>query len=80
MPVFLLSHRHRAQECQIAFAAWKAFESPLRGTRPAASCVSGGHGLWWTVEAADGTAALATLPSYVAERTVVEEVREVPIP
>jgi hypothetical protein len=32
------------------------------------------------VEAADGDAALALLPPYVAQRTIVEEVREVPIP
>jgi hypothetical protein len=32
------------------------------------------------VEAADRAAALALLPPYVAQRTIVEEVREVSIP
>jgi hypothetical protein len=32
------------------------------------------------VQAADRSAALAQLPPYVADRTVVDEVREVPIP
>lgn len=80
MPTFVLSHRHRPEECAIAIAAWKAFPSPLRRGRPLGSCATGGHGLWWTVEAADVAAALAQLPTYVAERTVAEEVREVPIP
>ena len=80
MPVFVLSHAHRPQECAIAIAAWKGFASPLRRSRPLGSCATGGHRVWWTVEAADASAALAHLPGYVAERTAVEEVREVPIP
>jgi hypothetical protein len=36
--------------------------------------------MWWFVQAADVGAALAQLPPYVAERTVAEEVREVPLP
>jgi hypothetical protein len=35
--------------------------------------------LWWTVEATDRVGALTQLPPYVAERTVADEVREVPI-
>jgi hypothetical protein len=35
--------------------------------------------MWWTVEAVDSAAALSQLPPYVAERTVTDEVREVPI-
>jgi hypothetical protein len=27
MPTFLLCHQHRAQECPVAIAAWKGFES-----------------------------------------------------
>jgi hypothetical protein len=42
--------------------------------------ISGGHRVWWTVEAPDTAAALAQLPAFVAKRTVVDEVREVPIP
>jgi hypothetical protein len=80
MPTFVLSHSHLPDECAIAIAAWKAFPSPLRHGRPLGSCASGGHRLWWTVEAANLGAALAQLPPYVAERTIAEEVREVPLP
>jgi hypothetical protein len=80
VPTFVLSHRHRREECAIATAAWKAFPSPLHHSRPLGSCTTGGHALWWTVEAADSAAALAQLPPYIADRTVVDEVREVPIP
>jgi hypothetical protein len=80
VPTFVLCHTHRSEECAIAIAAWKAFGSPLRHGRPLGSCATGGHRLWWTVQADDSAAALALLPPYVAERTVVEQVREVPIP
>jgi hypothetical protein len=83
VPTFILSHRHRPEECAIAIAAWKAFPSPLRRSRPLGSCATGGHRghrVWWTVQAPDLGAALAQLPAYVADRTVAEEVREVPIP
>jgi hypothetical protein len=77
---FILCHEHRPEECRIAIAAWKDYRSPLRGWRPLGSCASGGHRLWWTVQATDGAAALAQLPAYVADRTVAHEVREVAIP
>jgi hypothetical protein len=80
MPDFILSHRHEAHECAVAAASWKGFSSPLRRSRPLGSCATGGHRLWWTVEAADRSAALAQLPPYVARRTLAEEVREVRIP
>jgi hypothetical protein len=80
MPTFVLSHRHEPKECAIAIAAWKGFASPLRHGRPLGSCANGGHRLWWTVEAVDPASALSMLPSYVAQRTVVEEVREVQLP
>jgi hypothetical protein len=80
VPKFVLTHSHGPEECGIAIAAWKAYPSPLRRGRPLGSCATGGHRLWWTVEAADSSAALAQLPPYVAKRTVAEEVREVPIP
>jgi hypothetical protein len=80
MRTFVLAHRHTPQECRIAIAAWKAFESPLAGGRPLGSCMSGGHGVWWIVRAPDLEAALAQLPPYVAARTVAEEVRQVPLP
>ena len=80
VPRFMLSHRHQPGECQVVFASWKGFQSPLRGHSTLGSCVEGGHSLWWTVEAGDAGAALAQLPPYVAERTEVSPVREVPIP
>jgi hypothetical protein len=80
MATFVLDHRHRPDDCAIAIAAWKGFCSPLRHGVPLGSCVSGGHRLLWMVEAADAAAAPAQLPRYVAERTVAEEVREVPLP
>jgi hypothetical protein len=45
-----------------------------------ASCPSGGHAIWWQVEAPDEVAALAHLPRYVAERTTAMQVSEVEIP
>jgi hypothetical protein len=77
---FVLMHSHRPKECAIAVAAWKGFESPLRGGRPLGSCANGGHRVWWTVEAPTRDAALSLLPHYVAQRTVADEVREVPLP
>jgi hypothetical protein len=44
------------------------------------SCLAGGHGLWWRVEASDPAGALSLLPRFVAERTVAIQVREVQIP
>jgi hypothetical protein len=80
MPTFVLSHSHEAHECAVVAASWKGFRSPLRHGRPLGSCATGGHRMWWTVRAVDNVAALAQLPPFVAERTVVDEVREVPIP
>jgi hypothetical protein len=45
-----------------------------------ASCRSGGHAIWWTVDAASEEGALRLLPSYVAERTTAARVSEVDIP
>jgi hypothetical protein len=80
MATFVLTHKHRPEECAIAAAAWKGFSSPLRHGRPLGSCAQGGHRLWWTVEALDKEAALSLLPHYVSQRTTAEEVREVPLP
>ena len=54
--------------------------SPLRRQPTLASCRSGGHAIWWTVEAASEAEALALLPSYVAERTTAARVSAVEIP
>lgn len=81
----MLDHRHLPEECAIAFAAWRGFESPLRRDAAFSSCASrdGGdehHRIWWTVDAVDSRAALELLPPYVAERTEASPVSEVPIP
>jgi hypothetical protein len=80
MPRFLLLHRHAAAECAAAFAAWRGFDSPLRGGPVASTCLSGEHTLTWRVEASDTRAALGLLPPYVAERTGAARVRDVQIP
>jgi hypothetical protein len=80
MAMFLLCHGHDPSECRFAYAAWKGFTSPLRHRPALATCASGGHRLWWRVEAPDPVAALAQLPGFVADRTEVVEVGEVPIP
>jgi hypothetical protein len=77
---FLLEHRHQPHECGVAFASFKGHESPLRHQATVASCRSGGHAIWWTVEAASEAEALRLLPSYVADRTTVARVSEVEIP
>jgi hypothetical protein len=73
-------HSHQPDECAIAIAAWKGFDSPLRHGRPLGSCALGGHRVWWFVQAPTAETALSLLPYFVAQRTVAEEVREVPLP
>lgn len=80
MATFVLTHSHKPSECAISFAAWRGFDSPLRHGRPLGSCGDGGHRMWWIVQAASKDAALSLLPYYVAQRTVAEEAREVPLP
>jgi hypothetical protein len=77
---YLLHHHHKPAECRIVFAAFKGYVSPLRGQTTMASCLSGGHAIWWTVEASTEDDALRQLPFYVAERTTVTRVSEVDIP
>ena len=80
MPRYLLHHRHEPKECGVVFAAFKGHESPLRRQATLASCRSGGHAIWWTVEAASEDEALGLLPFYVAENTTATRVNEVRIP
>ena len=80
MSRYLLHHRHDPRECGVVFAAFKGHESPLRRQPTLASCRSGGHAIWWTVDAASERDALRLLPFYVAARTTVTEVNEVEIP
>lgn len=77
---YLLHHRHEPQECGVVFASFRGYESPLRHRPTLASCRSGGHAIWWTVEAASEADALGLLPFYVAERTSAMSVSEVEIP
>lgn len=80
MPRYLLHHHHEPNECGVAFAAFRGFESPLRHQGALASCHSGGHSLWWTVGASSEDDALAQLPYFVAQRTTAVPVNEVLIP
>ncbi|HET7450856.1 MAG TPA: hypothetical protein VFJ78_09675 [Gaiellaceae bacterium] len=77
---YLLEHRHEPQECGVVYASFKGHRSPLRHRPTLASCRSGGHAIWWTVEADSEADALRLLPYYVAERTTVERISEVEIP
>ena len=80
MSRYLLHHRHEPHECGVAFTSFKGHASPLRHRAAPATCLSGGHEIWWTVDAADPGEALAQLPFFVAERSTAVEIREVQIP
>lgn len=80
MSRYLLQHHHQPRECGVVFASFKGHASPLRHRATLTSCRSGGHAIWWTVEAESEADALALLPTYVAARTTVERVSEVEIP
>jgi hypothetical protein len=80
MTRYLLQHRHGPTECGVVFASFKGHRSELRHQATLASCRSGGHAIWWAVEAASEADALRLLPFYVAARTTVTQVSEVRIP
>jgi len=80
MSQYLLQHRHQPRECGVVFASFKGHESPLRHRATVASCRSGGHAIWWSVEAASEVEALRLLPAYVAARTTATRVSKVKIP
>ena len=80
MPRFLIHHRHEPHECPVVFAAFRGHESPLRHQPTFASCWSGGHAIWSTVEAAGKGEARGLLPFYVARRATATRVGEVVIP
>jgi hypothetical protein len=80
MPRFLIQHRHEPPECGVVFAAFKGHDSPLRHRATLASCSFGGHAIWWEVEATNEAAALALLPTYVADRATATRVGDVDIP
>jgi hypothetical protein len=77
---YLLQHHHEPHECGVVFASFRGHESPLRHRSTLASCRSGGHAIWWTVESATAADALGLLPPYVAKRTTATSVSEVDIP
>ena len=77
---YVLHHRHEPHECGVVFASFKGHESTLRRKATLASCRSGEHAIWWTVDAGSEAEALALLPFYVAERTTATRVSEVEIP
>jgi hypothetical protein len=77
---YLLYHRHEPHECGVVFTSFRGHRSPLRHQPTLASCRSGGHAIWWAVEAPTEADALALLPAYVAERTTATSVSEVQIP
>lgn len=64
----------------MVFASFKGHQSPLRHRATLASCRSGGHEIWWTVDAESEQDALRLLPFYVAQRTAINHVSEVQIP
>jgi hypothetical protein len=80
MARYLLHHRHQPDECGVVFTSFKGHDSPLRHLPTLASCRTGGHEIWWTVEADSEDGALALLPFYVAARTTITRVSEVQIP
>ena len=80
MPRYLLEHRHEPNECGAVFASFRGHQSPLRHRATVASCRSGGHAIWWKVQATSEEQALELLPPYVAERTTAVRVNEVEIP
>ena len=57
-----------------------ASRAPCATADALASCATGGHRIWWAVEAADDEGALAHVPFYVAERATATRVDEVRIP
>jgi hypothetical protein len=80
MSCFLLHHRHEPDECGVVFASFRGHQSSLRHQPTLASCNSGGHAIWWRVEAESEADALSLLPFFVAVRTTAALVCEVVIP
>ena len=80
MPRYLLHHQHEPRECGAAYASFKGIGSPVRHRPALTSCVSGGHAIWWSVEAASEEDALALLPFFVAQRSTAIRVTDVEIP
>ena len=80
VPGYLLHHHHEAHQCGVVYAAFKGHDSTLRRQATVTSCHTGGHEIWWTVDAASEHDALALLPFYVAQRTTATQVSDIEIP
>ena len=80
MPRFLVHHRHAAARVRRRVLVLQGPREPAPPPPALASCASGGHAIWWTVEAATEADALALLPFFVAERSTAVAVTEVQIP
>jgi hypothetical protein len=80
VPCFLVHHHHEPHECGIAFKSFLGHRSALRHKATLATCIEGGHTIWWEIEAANEQDALAQLPFFVAERSTVTRVSQVDIP
>jgi hypothetical protein len=80
MTCFLLHHQHGPHECGVVFTSFRGHPSPLRHHAALASCESGGHAIWWSVDAGSADEALGLLPFYVASRTTATRVSPVEIP
>ena len=80
VPRYVLHHRHEAHHCGVVYAAFKGHDSTLRRQATVASCHTGGHEIWWTVDAASEPDALALLPFFVAQRTTATQVSDIEIP
>jgi hypothetical protein len=78
MPRYLL--HHDPADCSVAFASFKGHSSPLRRRTTVASCLLGGHMIWWLVDAPGPEEAVELLPFFVAQRSTAVEVRGVQIP
>jgi hypothetical protein len=77
---YLLHHSHEADRCGVAYAAFKGESSPLRHGTAVASCLAGGHEMWWVVDAGSADEALAQLPHVLATRSTATPITEVQIP
>ena len=80
MACYLLHHRHEPADCGTAFTSFKGGASPLRRQPTIASCLYGGHEVWWLVDADSAEQALELLPDYIAQRSIVTPIRKVRIP
>ena len=80
MPRYIVHHHHEPHQCGIAFASFKGEDSTHRHRAAVSSCLTGGHDIWWLVEAGSAGEALAQLPHYIATRSNATTVTEVQIP